>query len=205
MSTSPASVNPTPKLPRKRKAKLWLLLVSGLLVVGLIAGALISKKGKEQPQLVSTEKAVVRTITQIVTATGKAQPQKEVKISPEVAGELIALPFKEGAVVKKGQLIVKIKPDYYQAQVEQTEASLASAQASSVLSKAGGSVAWLTACARSCGIRPPSNKRRPGAGSTSVAPAQKVAKISQTQASNANEANCSTRLFASIASRSHSA
>ena len=136
MTTSTPSTPASAKPPRKRKARFWLFLASGVLVVGLIAGALLSKKGKEQPQLVSTEKAVVRTITQIVTATGKAQPEKEVKISPEVAGELIALPFKEGAVVKKGQLIVKIKPDYYQAQVEQTEASLASAQASSVLSKA---------------------------------------------------------------------
>jgi multidrug efflux pump subunit AcrA (membrane-fusion protein) len=47
---------------------------------------------------VTTEKAVVKTITQLVTATGKVQPEVEVKISPEVAGEIIELPFKEGAV-----------------------------------------------------------------------------------------------------------
>ncbi|HOD47858.1 MAG TPA: efflux RND transporter periplasmic adaptor subunit, partial [Opitutaceae bacterium] len=78
MTTSTPSTLSSTKPPRKRKAKLWLLLASVVLVVGLIAGALLSKKGKEQPQLVNTEKAVVRTITQIVTATGKAQPEKEV-------------------------------------------------------------------------------------------------------------------------------
>ncbi|MCC6414835.1 MAG: efflux RND transporter periplasmic adaptor subunit, partial [Opitutaceae bacterium] len=60
----------------------------------------------------------------------------EVKISPEVAGEIIALPVKEGDVVKRGDLLVKIKPDFYRAQFEQQEAALLSAKASSVLSKA---------------------------------------------------------------------
>lgn len=85
---------------------------------------------------VTTEKAVVKTITQLVTATGKVQPETEVKISPEVAGEIIAIPFKEGDAVKKGNLLVRIKPDTYQAQVDQQEAALASAKASAVLSQA---------------------------------------------------------------------
>jgi HlyD family secretion protein len=78
----------------------------------------------------------VKTITQLVTATGKVQPEIEVKISPEVAGEIIEIPVKEGGSVKKGDLLVRIKPDTYQAQVDQQEAALASAKATSVLSQA---------------------------------------------------------------------
>ena len=63
---------------------------------------------------VTTDKAIVKTITQMVTATGKVQPEKEVKIAPEVSGEIIELPFKEGASVKQGDLLLKIKPDNYQ-------------------------------------------------------------------------------------------
>jgi HlyD family secretion protein len=86
--------------------------------------------------VVTTEKAVVKTITHLVTATGKVQPEVEVKISPEVAGELIEIPVIEGQAVKKGDLLVRIKPDFYQAQLEQQEAALASAKAASVLSQA---------------------------------------------------------------------
>jgi HlyD family secretion protein len=78
---------------------------------------------------VSVEKAIIKTITQIVSATGKVQPEVEVKIAPEVSGEVVKLGFREGAVVKKGDLLLAIKPDNYQAQVEQQEASLSSAKA----------------------------------------------------------------------------
>ncbi|HEX7631193.1 MAG TPA: efflux RND transporter periplasmic adaptor subunit, partial [Lacunisphaera sp.] len=60
----------------------------------------------------------------------------EVKISPEVAGEIVEIPVKEGGTVKKGDLLVRIKPDTYQAQVDQQEAALVSAKATSVLSQA---------------------------------------------------------------------
>jgi HlyD family secretion protein len=85
---------------------------------------------------VTTEKAEVRTLTQVVTASGKIQPEVEVKISTEAAGEIVELPFKEGARVKRGDLLVRIKPDVYQAQVDQQEANLVAAQASAVLAKA---------------------------------------------------------------------
>ena len=108
-----------------------ILLVSVLGVVGYIK----SKKA-EVDQVVTVEKATVKTITQLVTATGKIQPETEVKISPEVAGEIIAIPVIEGQTIKKGTLLVRIKPDAYQAQLEQQEASLASAKATAVLGKA---------------------------------------------------------------------
>ncbi len=80
-----------------------------------IIGAIISSK-REKPIPVTTEKATRRTIVQIVSATGKIQPETEVKISPEVAGEIIELPvIDDGIAVKKGDLLVKIKPDSYKA------------------------------------------------------------------------------------------
>src|SRR5438128_2471651 len=76
-----------------------------LLIIGFI---IASKRGKPIP--VITEKAVLRTILQTVSATGKIQPETEVKISPEVAGEITELPVEDGMQVKKGDLLVKIKP-----------------------------------------------------------------------------------------------
>ena len=70
-----------------------------------------------------------KTILQTVSATGKIQPETEVKISPEVAGEIIELPVEDGKAVKKGDLLVKIKPDSYKALLEQQEAAISSAKA----------------------------------------------------------------------------
>jgi HlyD family secretion protein len=124
--------------PRKKKSsrRVWIVVIA-LIVVGAGIGAAVYFSSKtEKPVGVTTEKAVVKTITHLVTATGKVQPEAEVRISPEVAGELIDIPVKEGQLVKKGDLLVKIKPDLYQAQLEQQEAALTSAKAASVLSKA---------------------------------------------------------------------
>ncbi|MEO5958343.1 MAG: efflux RND transporter periplasmic adaptor subunit [Opitutaceae bacterium] len=134
-------MNPAPAasgaaLPRKKSKTVWLVLGGLILVIGLGAAAYFKKKSQGQVTTVTTEKAVVKTITQIVSATGKVQPEVEVKIAPEVSGEIIKLPLREGAVVKKGDLLVSIKPDLYQAQVEQQEASLVSAKATHVQSKA---------------------------------------------------------------------
>ncbi len=131
--SAPASPAAVPK--KKSKRKLFILLgVAGLVLVALVVFGATRKKETGIP--VTTEKAVVKTITHLVTATGKVQPEVEVKISPEVAGELIEIPVIEGQAVKKGDLLVRIKPDFYQAQLEQQEAALASAKAASVLSQA---------------------------------------------------------------------
>jgi HlyD family secretion protein len=136
-AAAPALRQPVTQPVRKksRKRLYWLLGAGGLIVV-LIVAAVMKNKGREKSVMITTDKAVVRNITHLVTATGKVQPEVEVKISPEVAGELIALPFKEGQTVKKGDLLVRIKPDTYQAQVEQQEAALAAAKAAAVLSQA---------------------------------------------------------------------
>lgn len=136
MNQAPSSATTPAGVPRRKSKKKWIIIGASVLLVILVAAGVMKGRNKDQGTVVSTEKAFVKTITQVVTATGKVQPEVEVKISPEVAGEIIELPVKEGDVVKKGDLLVRIKPDYYQAQLEQQEASLLSAKASSVLSKA---------------------------------------------------------------------
>jgi HlyD family secretion protein len=131
--TSPAAPTPAPK---KKKSRRTLYIVLGALVLVAVLGAVAAKsRQKEAPIPVTTEKAVVKTITQLVTATGKVQPEIEVKISPEVAGEIIDLPVKEGGSVKKGDVLVRIKQDTYQAQVDQQEANLVAAKATAVQGK----------------------------------------------------------------------
>lgn len=137
MSASPAPTHPLAASARKKKSRRGLYALLGIIVVAVI-GAIVAAKMKkgEPPIMVTIEKAAVRTITHVVTATGKVQPETEVKISPEVAGELIEIPVVEGQTVKKGDLLVRIKQDFYLAQVEQQQAALASAKAAAVLSQA---------------------------------------------------------------------
>lgn len=138
MKTAP--VSPPPSAPvvvgRKKSRMKWYILGAVLLVVALGVAAKMSAGRKKQGIPVTTEKAVVKTITQLVNATGKVQPELEVKISAEVSGEILELPFREGDTVKKGDLLVKIKADNYQYQVEQQEANLSASRASAVQAKA---------------------------------------------------------------------
>ena len=135
MNQAPAPQSaPAPVVKKKSNLK-WIIIGSVLLVVLMAGGAYLKNKNSEPGLPVTVEKAVVKTITQLVTATGKVQPEVEVKISTEAPGEIIELPLKEGAAVKKGDLLVKIKPDTYQSQVEQQEANLVAARASSVQAK----------------------------------------------------------------------
>src|SRR5437870_12548884 len=104
-------------------------------VLLLIIGLFVASK-REKPIPVVTEKAIRRTILQTVSATGKIQPETEVKISPEVADESIELPVQDGMQVKKGDLLVKIKPDSYKALLEQQEAAISAAKATNLQQKA---------------------------------------------------------------------
>lgn len=131
--TAPKSGSSAPK--KKSKLK-WIILILAVLVIGGFVGAKYSKKRKDNAIQVTIEKALIKTITQLVNATGKIQPELEVKISPEVSGEIVDLPLREGAAVKKGDLLVRIKPDNYRYQVEQQEANLTAAKASAVQSNA---------------------------------------------------------------------
>lgn len=142
VTSPPATVTPGPPLagvvsPRRRKSRRRrkILIGIGAVVLLWIIGAIINSK-REKPIPVTTDKATRRTIVQIVSATGKIQPETEVKISPEVAGEIIELPVDDGIAVKKGDLLVKIKPDSYKALVEQQEAAISSAKATNLQQKA---------------------------------------------------------------------
>jgi HlyD family secretion protein len=113
---------------KKSRKKLIIFAVLGLVVIALTVVVFLGSR-KEPVITVQTEKALPRTITQLVTATGKIQPEVQVKITPEVSGEIVALPVKEGQRVKKGDLLMKIKPDFYMAQRDQFAAGLLSAKA----------------------------------------------------------------------------
>ena len=134
MKTMAQTAPEEPALAPRRKSPHTKWYISGgvVLVLALGTAAVLSQRGKAAQIAVTIEKATVKTITQLVTATGKVQPETEVKISPEVAGEIIDIPVKEGGAVKKGELLVRIKPDTYQAQVDQQEANLVAAKATAV-------------------------------------------------------------------------
>jgi HlyD family secretion protein len=126
-----------PQIARKRRArrKRYIIFGSiGLILFWIIVSFILSKR--EKPIPVTTEKAVRKTILQTVSATGKVQPETEVKISPEVAGEIIELPVEDGMSIKKGDLLVKVKPDSYKALLEQQEAAISSAKATNLQQKA---------------------------------------------------------------------
>jgi HlyD family secretion protein len=113
------------------KKSLYILIGSVLLLIVVVL--VLSKKGvignKDQGIAVEIAKVDQMTIVETVSATGKIQPEVEVKISSEVSGEIIDLPVKEGQVVKKGDLLVKINPDLYTSGYNRTVAGLSQTKA----------------------------------------------------------------------------
>jgi HlyD family secretion protein len=110
------------------------LLPYGIVLVVIIIIVLVSGKklgwfGKDYEINIATKVVESKTITEQITANGKVQPETEVKISPDVSGEIIDLPIVEGAEVKKGQLLMVIKPDMYVQAYNRALASLSSSQA----------------------------------------------------------------------------
>src|SRR5207249_105200 len=118
----------------KKRRKIIVFSVIGLLVAGLTLAAIFKKR--EPVITIQTEKVAHRNITEIVVANGKIQPVLQVKISPEVSGEIIELPVKEGQLVNKGDLLVKIKPDTYIANVKSAEAQYMAAASGRDLAEA---------------------------------------------------------------------
>src|SRR5689334_14966400 len=110
-----------------------LFIILGIIVFALLTGAFIAKKagwiGKEPATEVVFAKAKRVNIIEKVSASGKVQPVVEVKISPDVSGEIIALNVEEGDSVKKGQLLLKIRPDNYLSAVDRARAAVNNSKA----------------------------------------------------------------------------
>ncbi len=113
-------------------SKKTILIVSGI-VIGLIALLIILKKSgtfgdNTESKEVEFAKINETTIIETVSATGKIQPEIQVKISSEVSGEITALAVKEGQVVRKGDLLVKINPDLYTSGLNRSQSNLSSSK-----------------------------------------------------------------------------
>ena len=106
----------------------WILIILGILIALLIVGKLIAGKGDDGVK-VSTEKAAKRTIIETVNATGKVYPEVEVKISPDISGQITELNVQEGDSVKKGQVLARIYADIYATQRDQAAAAVNQQQA----------------------------------------------------------------------------
>jgi HlyD family secretion protein len=110
-----------------------LLIILGVVLVVLLVFLGIGKKagwfGQEGYLKVAVEVGEITNITEMITANGKIQPETEVKISPDVSGEIVELAIKEGDNVTKGQFLLKIKPENYIMIRNRTEASLNNAKA----------------------------------------------------------------------------
>jgi HlyD family secretion protein len=121
----------------KKKRKIWwIILLLVLLVIVLLALKSKGVIGKEEATKVSTEKVTKRTIIETVNASGKVFPEIEVKVSPDISGEIVELKYEEGDSVKKGVVLAKIYADIYSTQRNQASAMVDQQDASVQNSKA---------------------------------------------------------------------
>nr|WP_294928157.1 efflux RND transporter periplasmic adaptor subunit [uncultured Flavobacterium sp.] len=120
------------------KKTIYFLIGGAIIIIAALIG--LSKAGiignKDEGKEVETSKVIASTIVETVSATGKIQPEIEVKIAPEVSGEIILLNVKEGQVVKKGDLLVKINPDLYTSSYNRSVSNLSGTKAGLTQSEA---------------------------------------------------------------------
>lgn len=113
-------------MAKKSSSRIWWIL--GGVVLALVAGLVIAKQagwiGKVKPTEVEFAKVKKTDIIERVSASGKVQPEVEVKISPDVPGEIIGLYVEEGDSIVKGQLLAKIRPDNYEALLARSQAAV---------------------------------------------------------------------------------
>jgi len=129
--------------PRKKKSKkiVWILL--GVFVVLLIVAVVLQKNKKKETE-VEVAEPLITTIVEKISASGMVQPVKEIKLAPDVAGEIIELNVEEGDSVIENMLLVKIRPDNYVLALQRAEASLNQMKANLLSSQANLSRAKAT-------------------------------------------------------------
>ncbi|MDF3077350.1 MAG: efflux transporter periplasmic adaptor subunit [Sphingobacteriaceae bacterium] len=116
-------------MAKKKNTIRYVLIGAAVLLALAITGNKLGWFGKGDVTQVAVDKVEKRTIKETVSASGKIQPETEVKLSSEVSGEIVDLPIKEGDVVKKGQLLARIRPDILKSGYNQAVASLNSQKA----------------------------------------------------------------------------
>ena len=117
------------------KSLKWILIIVGLLAVLFVGAKMLGKSSKGGTK-VTAEKAQKRTIIETVNASGKVYPEVEVKISPDISGEITELDVKEGDSVKKGQVLARIYADIYSSQRDEAAARVMQSQATVANSEA---------------------------------------------------------------------
>ena len=137
METPPVLNSPTVATKPKRKSRKKLFIIIALLVVAALAATMYFALRKNDSAIsVTTEKISRHSITETVVANGRIYPVLQVHISAEVSGEITEMHVKEGMFVHKGDLLLKIKPDFYEAALNQSKASFQSSLASKITSLA---------------------------------------------------------------------
>ena len=122
----------------KKKSRKLRKLIAAVILIGLVGGtiATVMLRKKEVRVEVQTGTVGRRDITEVVVANGRVQPVLAVKISPEVSGQIIELPVKEGQLVKQGDLLLRIRPDFYLANRNSAEANYKSSLSDRVTAEA---------------------------------------------------------------------
>jgi len=107
----------------------WILIILGIVIVLLVVAKAGGLFGKDEGTPVTAEKAMKRTLTETVNASGKIFPEIEVKVSSDISGEIVELDVKEGDTVRKGQVLAKVYADIYASQRDQAAAGVAQSEA----------------------------------------------------------------------------
>lgn len=122
------------------KKNKWMIILAAVVIIAIVILVVLKKQGvlgEENNTKVSVEQVEMKTIIETVTANGKIQPEKDIKVSPFIGGEVIELTVVEGNQVEKGQLLAKIDPEQYRTAFDRSEAALNSQKASVANAKAG--------------------------------------------------------------------